>query len=183
VLQVAPFDAADMLRDVMAALAPAAQAKRLVFTGATLAQHVPVLGDRRKCFQILLNPANNAVKFTEQGTVRVSLGLEGEAGEWLVMTVTATGIGIAAEHLPQHFQPFRQLDRGHRRAYEGTGLGLYLCRKLAEAMGGSIGVESTPGVGSIFEVRLPQTPKLPAVPAAADLATAHAGSHVTQECT
>ncbi|MBI5721615.1 MAG: PAS domain S-box protein [Burkholderiales bacterium] len=165
VLQAADFDAAEVLTDVMTALAPAAQAKRLALTGVTLAPRLPVQGDRRKCYQILLNLANNAIKFTEHGAVRLSLGLE---GPWLVMNVTDTGIGIAAEHQPLLFEPFCQIERGHRRSYEGTGLGLYLCRKLAQAMGGEIDVESTPQVGSIFEVRLPRLQaSVPVGPAAA----------------
>jgi signal transduction histidine kinase len=94
----------------------------------------------------------NAVKFTDRGEVRV----EGRATDThLELAVRDTGIGIAHTDLPRLFQPFYQLDSGLARRHEGSGLGLSICRKLLDKMGGSIRVTSAPGVGSRFEVSLP----------------------------
>jgi len=113
---------------------------------------LPMAGDRRKCYQVLLNLANNAVKFTEHGRVRI----EAEARDgWLHGCVSDTGIGIRPEQLKLLFEPFRQLDGSPRRLYEGTGLGLHLCRKLLDLMNGDIRVESQFGNGSRFCFSVP----------------------------
>jgi len=111
-----------------------------------------VCGDPGRVRQILLNLVGNAVKFTAQGEVRVTVAREEER---LRVEVADTGIGIRPEHLGLLFEAFRQVDGSARRVYEGTGLGLYLCRKLLGLMGGAIGVESVYGQGSRFTVTLP----------------------------
>jgi CheY-like chemotaxis protein len=116
-----------------------------------------LLGDQLRIKQILHNLMGNAVKFTGQGSVTVSaLLLEQHETSVLVrIAVRDTGIGIAPEAVDQIFQPFTQEDGSTTRRYGGTGLGLTISRKLAELMGGTINVESTPGVGSCFSVTLP----------------------------
>ena len=114
-----------------------------------------MVGDYRRIQQILVNLLGNAVKFTpEEG--RIELDAEGDAGtRTITFSVRDTGIGIADADQPRLFQPFVQLDSGLAREYTGTGLGLALVRSLAEAHGGTAGVESVLGKGSRFYVTLP----------------------------
>ncbi|MFT3733785.1 MAG: response regulator [Rhodocyclaceae bacterium] len=118
-----------------------------------------LLGDAQHIGQVLINFANNAVKFTEQGEVVLHVHKLEERGATLQLRfdVVDTGIGIAAEDLPLLFQPFQQLDGSMARRFEGTGLGLIISKKLAELMGGSVAVSSEPGHGSIFSLELPVT--------------------------
>ena len=115
-----------------------------------------ICGDSVKFRQILVNLAGNAVKFTEQGLVSVAITREGGDGATvdLLMTVRDTGIGMTEQVCGRIFQPFSQADSSTTRTFGGTGLGLAICRQLTELMGGSIAVESRPGVGSSFTVRL-----------------------------
>ncbi len=116
--------------------------------------HVPfwLRGDPTRLRQSLLNFASNAVKFTDQGvvTLRAKLLDETDGGLLVRFEVADTGIGIAPEKLDQLFNAFEQLDASTTRKYGGTGLGLAITRRLAKLMGGEIGVDSTPGVGSTF---------------------------------
>jgi CheY-like chemotaxis protein len=111
-----------------------------------------VLGDPIRLQQALLNLANNAVKFTEEGTVTLRVFPVAEAGDALVIRfeVHDTGIGIPADHLPKLFTAFEQGDNSMTRKYGGTGLGLAITRRLAVLMGGEAGVESEVGAGSTF---------------------------------
>jgi signal transduction histidine kinase/CheY-like chemotaxis protein len=109
--------------------------------------------DRSKVGQVLRNLVSNALKFTERGEVRVRM--EAGAGGRVAITVRDTGIGIAPEHLERVFEEFGQIDSPLQRASRGTGLGMPLSRKLAELLGGSLTVTSTPGEGSTFHFTLP----------------------------
>lgn len=112
--------------------------------------------DGMKVKQILDNLLSNAVKFTTEGSIRVVLALEkGGEGAELCMQVEDTGIGIGEEQLERIFHSFEQADASVTRRFGGTGLGLSICRDLAELMGGTIGVSSTLGCGSVFTVRIP----------------------------
>ena len=113
-----------------------------------------LLGDAVRLRQILTNLLSNAVKFTHQGEVFASIDSEPGEGRMqrLHIAVEDTGIGIAAEQLPRLFQSFSQVDPSTTRKYGGTGLGLAISKRLAELMGGSVRVESTPGRGSVFHV-------------------------------
>jgi signal transduction histidine kinase len=112
-----------------------------------------IYSDDRRLSQILRNFISNALKFTKQGEVRVSARAVGEGQ--VEFAVTDTGVGIAPEHLPSLFMDFVQIDTRLQRRLRGTGLGLSLSRKLAEMLGGRVGAESEPGVGSRFWVLIP----------------------------
>jgi signal transduction histidine kinase/DNA-binding response OmpR family regulator/HPt (histidine-containing phosphotransfer) domain-containing protein len=111
-----------------------------------------LIGDPMRLGQVLINLAGNAVKFTEHGEVMVSADLELEEGDQVVLrfTVSDTGIGMSQEDMDKLFQPFTQADTSITRKFGGTGLGLTISKRLVEMMGGTIWVESTPGVGSKF---------------------------------
>ena len=126
-----------------------------------VADDVPemVRGDAGRLRQVLLNLVGNAVKFTEQGRVRVDVsvlaGTAEDAGTRLRFAVTDTGIGVPARMSGRLFDPFEQDDAGMSRRYGGTGLGTSIAKGLTEAMGGRIGYESTEGRGSCFWVEVP----------------------------
>ncbi len=127
---------------------------------------VEIMADPRRLKQILVNLLSNAVKFTNEGG-QVGLRIHPDpAGSHVVLTVWDTGIGIAATDLPRLFQSFVQIDSQLARRFEGTGLGLALVKKLAELHGGDVLVESEPGKGSSFNVRIPLAPLAPVAPPA-----------------
>jgi signal transduction histidine kinase len=111
--------------------------------------------DRRKLFQILLNLASNAVKFTDRGEIRIRCEV---ARGTMRVSVADTGIGIKPADLELLFKPFSQADSSLRKRHEGTGLGLYLSRRLASLLKGKLAVKSEYGKGSTFTVILPITP-------------------------
>ncbi|WP_295074249.1 PAS domain-containing hybrid sensor histidine kinase/response regulator [Tabrizicola sp.] len=115
----------------------------------------PVIwGDPLRLRQVILNLVGNANKFTRNGEIRVECDSIPDLHQ-VEFRVLDTGIGIAEEHLDQIFEEFRTLDSSYARQAEGTGLGLAISRRLVLAMGGEIGVDSEPGEGSLFWVRLP----------------------------
>ncbi|EJM23389.1 MULTISPECIES: sensor histidine kinase [Pseudomonas] len=109
--------------------------------------------DDKKLAQILRNFISNSLKFTTRGEVRVSARLEGQ--DKVRFAVSDTGIGIAPELHGTLFEDFSQVDSPLQKRLRGTGLGLSLCKRFAELLGGEVGVESTPGVGSSFFVIIP----------------------------
>ncbi len=153
------FPLAEVVEEVVQSLSPTAQQKKLSLETRLDPPDIFLHSDRKKVFQILLNLANNALKFTEKGSVRI---LARSTGASVEIEVIDTGIGIKPESIAGLFQAFRQVDGSARRVYEGTGLGLYLCKKLSTMLGGEIHAESEFGTGSRLTVTLPQT--LPANP-------------------
>jgi signal transduction histidine kinase len=146
------FLAADLVQAAAAVIEPLARQKRLSFAAETPPQPIRLTSDVDKARQILVNLAGNAVKFTETGQIK--LEVKTRKGEvWF--TVRDTGIGIPRRDIERLFQPFSQLDNGLTRRHGGTGLGLYICRGLAELLGGRIVVESEVGKGSAFTLILP----------------------------
>ncbi|MBK8048734.1 MAG: PAS domain-containing sensor histidine kinase [Anaerolineales bacterium] len=132
-----------------------AQAKHQKFSLVNECSHVEFLGDERRLRQVIVNLLSNAVKFTGDGG---ELGLNvvcDRQQRVLIFTVWDTGIGIHADDIHRLFQPFVQIDSGLARQYAGTGLGLALVRRFTELHGGSVVVDSSPGKGSRFTVRIP----------------------------
>lgn len=161
-----------LLSDMVAELKPRAEAAglalRLEIEGDAAAER---RGDADRLRQILRNLIDNALRFTVQGAVTVTLDLPDAA--WVRLEVADTGVGIPEGDIDRIFQPFVQLDASMGRLHTGRGLGLSLSRKLAEAMGGTLTVQSQPGVGSRFTLDLP-LPAMPAPPATANLELAGA---------
>jgi signal transduction histidine kinase/CheY-like chemotaxis protein len=153
----------ELIEGVAEALAPQAATKGLKLA-AYVAADVPerVMGDPLRLRQILFNLLGNALKFTEKGSVRVSLERAGETD--LCIKVADTGIGLTEEQRERLFQPFVQADSTTTRRFGGTGLGLSIVRRLAEAMGGSVTVDSAIGIGSTFSVMVPLDPVTEAAP-------------------
>jgi CheY-like chemotaxis protein len=136
--------------------------------------------DQSKVRQSLLNLLSNASKFTQGGTIGLSVVREyGSEGDWIHFAVSDTGIGMTREQLAKLFQAFTQADASTTRKYGGSGLGLAITRRFCQLMGGDVGVESEPGRGSRFTIRLPAAPADPAV--ASPVAAAAAGAAVPSE--
>jgi CheY-like chemotaxis protein/nitrogen-specific signal transduction histidine kinase len=152
-LEAIEFDVASVVEDALELVAEHTQPRGLELA-CVVHPDVPTIarGDPGRLRQILLNLAGNALKFTHEGgvTVRVSAS-PGTPGRVLLrVEVVDTGIGISPEAQARLFVPFSQADTSTTRRYGGTGLGLVVCKRLTEAMGGEIGVESAPGRGSTF---------------------------------
>jgi PAS domain S-box-containing protein len=148
------FDVETMVRDVVATIQPLAQKNANALEVKCPAGIGALHADPTKVRQSLFNLLSNACKFTEDGSVRLEVGRDGSSG-WFVFRVIDTGIGMTAEHLSKLFKPFSQVDPSATRRFGGSGLGLAITRHFCQAMGGDIGVESKPGVGSTFTIRLP----------------------------
>jgi signal transduction histidine kinase len=136
----------------MAQVRPAAE-QRGVELGVRVGPSLTVQADEDLLLQLLLNLLDNGLKHTLPGG-RVTAGW-GVNGRQVELWVRDTGVGIAPEHLPHVFDRFYRVDKARSRVEGGAGLGLSICRWIAEAHGGSISVESAPGDGSTFTVRLP----------------------------
>jgi CheY-like chemotaxis protein len=168
-----PVAVSSLLANVSSILAERIKAKGLhllIETG-----HLPqqLLGDPTRLQQALLNYATNAVKFTETGTITLRTFIQEETAEsaMLRFEVQDTGIGITPEIMARMFNAFEQADNSMTRKYGGTGLGLAITRHLADLMGGQVGADSTPGVGSTFwfTVKLKKVVAAAIAPAAADI--------------
>jgi signal transduction histidine kinase len=147
----------ELIDGLLAALPVLFKGKRLKLVKDVAADIPPLHTDPVMLKQILFNLLGNAVKFTEQGEIRVAAVREGGGTPRLVLRVRDTGIGIPADKLGIIFEPFQQAHEGINRHYGGSGIGLSIARSLAEALGGSISVESQEGKGSTFTVKLPYT--------------------------
>jgi PAS domain S-box-containing protein len=151
-INIEPFKVAEIVAEVSQSLAPLVAQKKLQFRCTVSDPNLRLTSDRKKTFQILLNLANNALKFTEKGSIEITV--EGHGPE-VRFSVSDTGIGLKPEQMGLLFQAFRQVDGSARRVFEGTGLGLYLCKKLVTMLGGTIGAQSEFGSGSCFHFTLP----------------------------
>jgi two-component system sensor histidine kinase/response regulator len=152
-LESTDFSFDDVIGSVTTLTAQKAHEKGLEFL-VQVGSDIPesLVGDPIRLGQILTNLVNNAVKFTERGEVRVSVELLERTGEKVQIkgSVRDTGMGMTAEQSARLFQPFTQADMSTTRKHGGTGLGLTICRRLVELMGGRVWLESEPGAGSTF---------------------------------
>ncbi len=161
-LQSVPFDVRKVVEEAAAAVRPLITSSNIALTvdvGAGVT--APVVGDPQRMRQVLIHLAGNAVKFTAEGQVRLTVRcIDGAAGT-LRFAVEDTGIGIGAEQTDLIFGQFSQVDTGATRRYGGAGLGLAIARSLVSAMGSSIQLSSRLGVGSTFwfDLKLPPAPQ------------------------
>ncbi|MBV8491612.1 MAG: hybrid sensor histidine kinase/response regulator, partial [Candidatus Eremiobacteraeota bacterium] len=142
-----------VVNDVMDSLRSMAREKNLVMTANLLEGDTVTSTDRRALHQILLNLANNAVKYTDEGSIVITVSVEDGS---IAFTIADTGVGIKPEDKERLFQAFEQLDPSSTRRVEGAGLGLYISYKLAALLGGRLEFESEFGKGSTFVLTLPR---------------------------
>jgi PAS domain S-box-containing protein len=155
-LQMQPLGCHALLADLLEEFRPQAQRKGLALDYIAPDRDLRVCSDRRVLLQVLGHLVGNAIKFTEHGTVQVILARREIRGRGCAtIGVSDTGAGISAEQQPRLFQAFSQGDGGEGRQSEGAGLGLHLCQKLAQLLGGEIQFESRSGEGSVFTLAVP----------------------------
>ena len=154
----APFRIDSIVGDVNAWATPMSEREGLDFS-VEVDPRLPdtVIGDALRVSQVLNNLVGNALKFTDEGEVRLRVELVHDRPHSVEtrFTVEDTGIGVAAERLASLFESFTQIDASNTRRYGGAGLGLAICRELVSLMGGELEADSTPGVGSRFSFTLP----------------------------
>jgi PAS domain S-box-containing protein len=153
-VEIESFDMRDALSAVEQTLAPLAREKGLGLAFEAPEGAVPVLSDRGKIQQILLNLGGNAIKFTQEGGV--TFHVEARPDE-VVVTVSDTGVGITGDEQAHIFDEFHQIARAAGDKTQGSGLGLTICRRLARVLGGDVTVSSAPGLGSTFTLSIPTT--------------------------
>jgi len=153
VLEKERIDLVALARQVCTLLEPLAAGKGVTIEVCSETATLWVLADRQRMFQALMNLGGNAVKFTEQGGVRIELYEDGREG---VVDVRDTGMGISPVDIPLVFDRFPRLKRVYRLGQKGTGLGLSIVKVIVTMHGGTIAVRSEEGKGSVFTVRLPK---------------------------
>ena len=152
----APFDLSVLLLDLARMFRLQAEEEGIQFDVEQNSEELfKLLEDGHRVRQILTNLIGNALKFTEYGSVRLSVWND---GRYLLFNVVDTGIGMSPETIDKLFERFEQADGSISRRFGGSGLGLYISLHLAEMMGGEIDVSSKEGAGSIFQLRLPYRP-------------------------
>jgi signal transduction histidine kinase len=152
VLTIAPFDLGDVVRDVVAVIEPLARAKNLALSAEVEPGMPAATGDQRRVRQVLLNLVGNAVKFTDRGFVRISVGM---ARGLQHIAVADSGPGIDSSDQVRIFREFHQVDSSETRTRGGSGLGLSISKRIVDLHGGTISVASEIGRGAIFTVALP----------------------------
>ncbi|WP_049597065.1 two-component system sensor histidine kinase RcsC [Yersinia nurmii] len=148
-----PFSCVEVITHIAANYLPLVVKKRLGLY-CFIEPNVPVMmnGDPVRLQQVISNLLNNAIKFTDTGCIIVQVRLH---GLYLEFRVQDTGVGINGKEITQLFDPFFQVGTGVQRHFQGTGLGLAICEKLINMMDGDVEVNSEPGIGSVFSIRIP----------------------------
>jgi signal transduction histidine kinase len=145
-----------VVAEIIQSLRPSAQDKGLEIRVAMPSDPLIISTDRRALSQILINLANNAIKFTQEGSVRLVVSLAAsDVNPRAIFQVIDTGVGIKEEDQNLLFEAFKQVRNASRRQSEGSGLGLHLSQKLAAVLGGEISLNSKYGAGSTFTLTLP----------------------------
>jgi signal transduction histidine kinase len=158
-LVVEDFDLRRVVDEVAATVTPLLARRRNTLEIAQPAGPLAIQGDPVRTRQVLYNLLSNAAKFTKQGAVRLRVAADEALGRPGVrIEIEDEGIGMTPEQLERLFQPFVQAEASIARKYGGTGLGLAITKRLVDMMGGTLSVESAPGRGSTFTVRLPLSP-------------------------
>jgi signal transduction histidine kinase len=153
-LNLTTFRVADLLHEVMSELEPIIRRSNLSVSSKVRGTVPALRTDRQKVKQIVLNLLSNALKFTAAGSVMILAAYDAKKRE-IAIAVRDTGVGISRDDQMKVFEDFRQLDSSPARGYGGTGLGLSICRRLSQMLSGTIDLESEPGNGSTFTLRLP----------------------------
>lgn len=153
-LDISTFDVTSICEASITFIKQLAHKKNLVIRTFIDPNLGSIQADARRLKQMLVNLLNNAVKFTERGSVELKV-IRNTESKTIQFSITDTGIGISENHLDKLFKPFIQLDSGLSREFEGTGLGLALVSRLAKMHGGSVSIESKPGKGSCFSFTIP----------------------------
>jgi PAS domain S-box-containing protein len=156
-LEAVPFSVESLIQEIISMMAPRAKEKGLAFSSDSRSVHNRIfIGDPARLRQIINNLCSNALKFTEEGSVSISVSCDlADDPASVTFSVRDTGIGIPEDKHETIFQKFVQADSSINRKYGGTGLGLAISRTLANIMGGTISVESKIGEGSVFRLSLP----------------------------
>lgn len=149
-----PLDIVQLVHDIDSIIRPLSQEKKLL---CEINFHLPlpkiINSDTTRLKQILINIASNAVKFTEQGLITLDITFDAEAQQ-IEFAIHDSGIGMSKHEIERVFKPFEQADTTTTRRFGGTGLGLCISKNLAQLLGGDVYVESTPGEGSCFRVKI-----------------------------
>lgn len=156
------FSFREKISKVISSFLPAATTKG-VNLSLDMGPDVPevIFGDHLAIGRVLNNLISNAIKFTDNGTIKLSVSTEKKSEEGIFFKVTDTGIGIKKDEIKLLFKRFSQIDNSHKKHFKGTGLGLAISKSLVEMMGGNITVESTPGKGSVFSFYIVQKKETP----------------------
>ena len=155
-LHIEEFAVRELLDEVAATAKPLIEENKNILKAEIAEGVAEMVADQMKVRQIPFNLVSNAAKFTQEGRIEVRVSSESaEGNNWLRFEVEDNGIGMTPEQVEGLFQAFRQADPSTTRKYGGTGLGLAITRRFCELMGGEVGVESRPGEGSTFFIRLP----------------------------
>jgi heavy metal sensor kinase len=159
-LDIREFSLGDLLQDLYLQGKTLGEQKAIdISLSLQVIEDIRLKGDQFHLHRLMLNLVNNAIKYTpENGRVEIRLAVEGNEA---VLAVADSGIGIAAEHLPHLFERFYRVDEARNRSAGGTGLGLAIVKSIAEAHEGRVEIESTPGTGSVFTIRLPLSGPIP----------------------
>ncbi|GMT42533.1 MAG: hypothetical protein IEMM0002_0944 [bacterium] len=159
------FDVPQLIREISDTIAPLTEENKNTLSFSCAADVGLMRADVTKVRQTLFNLLSNACKFTKNGFIHIGVARTNTDGtDWINISVSDTGVGINQRQLDKIFEAFSQADSSTTRDFGGTGLGLTISLRFCELMGGDITVESTPGKGSTFTVRLPASVRKPDVP-------------------
>ena len=153
-MQLSEFNLNELVPEVMTELDPVIARSKLTVTPRLCPELPLIYSDRQKVKQIIVNLLSNALKFTHEGGIQITVNYD-QPERTASVAVSDTGIGISPEHHEKIFEDFRQVDDSPSRQYGGTGLGLAICRRLATALGGRINIQSAMGIGSTFTLIIP----------------------------